>query len=52
MTCQVGNIDEAHGDGEAAGAEIALTRRDIAPGVRLARARDPDGNVVEFVQRG
>ena len=34
------------------GVEFALEEKEIRPGVRIAMVKDPDGNIVEFVERG
>ena len=31
---------------------IDAIRKEIGPGVRIAMVKDPDGNIVEFVERG
>jgi len=33
------------------GIEFALPETEVRPGVRVAMVRDPDGNIVEFVER-
>jgi len=33
------------------GIEFALPEKEIRPGVRVAMVKDPDGNIVEFVER-
>jgi catechol 2,3-dioxygenase-like lactoylglutathione lyase family enzyme len=33
------------------GIEFAVTEREARPGVRIAMVKDPDGNIVEFVER-
>ena len=51
LTFQVTNIDEICQDCEDAGVEFELPKKELMPGVTIAMVRDPDGNVVEFVQR-
>lgn len=51
LTFQVGNIDAICADCEAAGVEFEIPKQELMPGVTIAMVRDPDGNVVEFVQR-
>jgi catechol 2,3-dioxygenase-like lactoylglutathione lyase family enzyme len=34
------------------GVEFHLAEREVRPGVRIAMVKDPDGNIVEFVERG
>jgi len=31
--------------------EFTVTEREVRPGVRIAMVKDPDGNIVEFVER-
>jgi len=52
LTFQVSNIDEVCAACEKAGAEFEIPKMELMPGVTIAMVRDPDGNVVEFVQRG
>jgi len=33
-------------------AEFVIPEKELRPGVRIAMVKDPDGNVVEFVERG
>jgi hypothetical protein len=47
-TFQIGNIDEVCVACEQAGISFEIPRKELHPGVRIA----PNGNVVEFVQRG
>ena len=51
LTFQISNIDEVCAECEKEGIPFELPRKEIKPGVTLAMVRDPDGNVVEFVQR-
>ena len=52
LTFVIGNIDEICQACEKAGVPFELPKKELRPGVRIAMVRDPDGNVVEFVQRG
>lgn len=52
LTFQVANIDEVCADCERAGLRFDIAKNEFMPGVTIAMVRDPDGNVVEFVQRG
>jgi catechol 2,3-dioxygenase-like lactoylglutathione lyase family enzyme len=52
LTFQISNIDEVYAACEKAGVEVELSKRELAPKLKIAMVRDPDGNVVEFVQRG
>jgi catechol 2,3-dioxygenase-like lactoylglutathione lyase family enzyme len=36
---------------QSKGIEFSLPEKEIRPGVRIAMVKDPDGNVVEFVER-
>ncbi len=51
LTFQVGNIDEVFSACEAAGVPVEVPKKEFMPGVTIAMVRDPDGNVVEFVER-
>ena len=33
------------------GIEFVITEKEMRPGVRIAMVKDPDGNIVEFVER-
>ena len=51
LTFQVTNIDGIYAACEAAGVPIETPKQEFMPGVTIAMVRDPDGNVVEFVER-
>lgn len=51
LTFQISNLDEVCKACESAGVPFELSQRELAHGVAIAMVRDPDGNVVEFVQR-
>ena len=51
LTFQVSNIDEVCAACEQAGVAFDVEKNELMPGVTIAMVRDPDGNVVEFVQR-
>jgi len=51
LTFPVMNIDEVCADCEKAGVPFDVKKNEFMPGVTIAMVRDPDGNVVEFVQR-
>ncbi len=51
LTFQISNLDEVCADCEAAGVPFAVKKSELMPGVTIAMVTDPDGNVVEFVQR-
>ena len=52
VTFQISNLDQVCADCEAAGVEFELPKKELRPGLTIAMVRDPDGNVVEFIQRG
>ena len=37
---------------EAKGAEFTIPETEIRPGTRIAMIKDPEGNILEFVERG
>ena len=51
LTFQVSNIDEVCDECTKAGLKFDIPKQELMPGVTIAMVRDPDGNVVEFVQR-
>ncbi len=51
LTFQISNIDEVCAACQKAGVEFEMPKQELMPGVTIAMVRDPDGNVVEFVQR-
>ncbi len=51
VTFQVKNLSELCSELKSKGIEFALTERETRPGVRIAMVKDPDGNIVEFVER-
>ncbi len=51
LTFQVANIDEICDACSAAGVTFEVEKNEFMPGVTIAMVRDPDGNIVEFVQR-
>ena len=52
VTFVVKNLSELCAELKAKGIEFALSEREVRPGVRIAMFKDPDGNIVEFVERG
>lgn len=52
ITFQVANIDALCDELAAAGVTFAIEKNEFMPGVTIAMVNDPDGNIVEFVQRG
>ncbi len=51
LTFQIANIDEVCAACEKAGIPFEMQKQELRPGIIIAMVRDPDGNVVEFVQR-
>jgi catechol 2,3-dioxygenase-like lactoylglutathione lyase family enzyme len=51
VTFVVKNISQVCTDLHARGIEFVLPEKETRPGVRIAMVKDPDGNIVEFVQR-
>jgi catechol 2,3-dioxygenase-like lactoylglutathione lyase family enzyme len=51
VTFVIKNLSELCGELKAKGIEFALPEKEVRPGVRIAMVKDPDGNIVEFVER-
>lgn len=51
VTFVIENLSQLCSDLKSIGIEFVLTETEIRPGVRIAMVKDPDGNIVEFVQR-
>jgi catechol 2,3-dioxygenase-like lactoylglutathione lyase family enzyme len=51
VTFVIENLSELCTDLQKIGIEFTVPDREIRPGVRIAMVKDPDGNVVEFVER-
>ncbi len=51
VTFLVKNLSKLCAELKTKGIEFALAEREIRPGVRIAMVKDPDGNIVEFVER-
>ena len=51
LTFQISNIDEVCEACKAAGCEFEIEKTELMPGVTIAMVKDPDNNIVEFVQR-
>jgi catechol 2,3-dioxygenase-like lactoylglutathione lyase family enzyme len=51
LTFQVTNIVEVCAECEKAGVPFELPKQELMPGLTIAMLRDPDGNVVELVER-
>jgi len=52
VTFVVKNLSELCQELKAKGVEFALPEKEVRPGTRIAMVKDPDGNIVEFVERG
>ena len=46
------NLSEVCAALETKGVEFVMRETEVSPGMRLAMVKDPDGNIVEFVQLG
>ena len=51
VTFVIENLSQLCSDLKNMGIELALPETTIRPGVRIAMVKDPDGNIVEFVER-
>jgi len=51
VTFVVQNLTELCSKLLSEGIEFALPEKEIRPGIRIAMVKDPDGNIVEFVER-
>ncbi len=51
VTFVIENLSEICGELKRKGVPFTVPEREIRPGVRIAMVKDPDGNIVEFVQR-
>jgi catechol 2,3-dioxygenase-like lactoylglutathione lyase family enzyme len=51
VTFVIENLSELCRELQSKGIEFALPEKEIRPGVRIAMVKDPDGNIVEFVER-
>ncbi len=51
VTFVIENLSELCTDLKQIGIEFTVPEREIRPGVRIAMVKDPDGNIVEFVER-
>ena len=52
VTFAVKNLSEICAELRKKGIEFTEPEREVRPGVRIAMVKDPDGNIVEFVERG
>ena len=51
VTFVIENLSELCADLQKIGIEFTVRERELRPGVSIAMVKDPDGNIVEFVQR-
>jgi catechol 2,3-dioxygenase-like lactoylglutathione lyase family enzyme len=51
VTFVVKNLSELCAELKGKGIEFTVTEKEVRPGVRIAMVKDPDGNIVEFVER-
>jgi catechol 2,3-dioxygenase-like lactoylglutathione lyase family enzyme len=51
VTFVIKNLSELCAELKGKGIEFALPEKEVRPGVRIAMVKDPDGNIVEFVER-
>ncbi len=51
VTFVIENLSDLCMDLQKQGIEFTVPEMEIRPGVRIAMVKDPDGNVVEFVER-
>jgi catechol 2,3-dioxygenase-like lactoylglutathione lyase family enzyme len=52
LTFVVTNLDAICQRLEAEKVEFTRAKTEVTPGTRIAMVKDPDGNIVEFVERG
>ncbi len=51
LTLQISNMDELCKELKEKNIEFTLEKKEYMPGVTIAMVKDPDGNIVEFVER-
>ncbi|MCG6535155.1 MAG: VOC family protein [Syntrophales bacterium LBB04] len=51
VTFVIENLSELCAELKNNGIEFTLPEKELRPGVRIAMVKDPDGNIVEFVER-
>ena len=51
VTFVVKDLSQLCAELKGKGIEFALPEKEVRPGVRIAMVKDPDGNIVEFVER-
>jgi lactoylglutathione lyase len=51
VTFVVKNLSELCAELKGKGIEFTVIEKEVRPGARIAMVKDPDGNIVEFVER-
>ena len=51
MTFVIENLSQVCRHLESKGIEFTVREKEVRPGVHIAMVKDPDGNIVEFVER-
>jgi catechol 2,3-dioxygenase-like lactoylglutathione lyase family enzyme len=51
VTFVIKNLTELCAELKGKGIEFTLPETEVRPGIRVAMVKDPDGNIVEFVER-
>lgn len=51
VTFVIKNLSELCAELQKSGIEFTVPEKELRPGVRIAMVKDPDGNIVEFVER-
>jgi catechol 2,3-dioxygenase-like lactoylglutathione lyase family enzyme len=51
VTFVIKNLSKVCAELRSKGIEFTVQEKEVRPGVRIAMVKDPDGNIVEFVER-
>jgi catechol 2,3-dioxygenase-like lactoylglutathione lyase family enzyme len=51
VTFVIKNLSQLCTELKSKGIEFVVAEKEVRPGVRIAMVKDPDGNIVEFVER-
>lgn len=51
ITFQISNIDEANAGVIAQGIPVDMPLQELIPGLKVLMVRDPDGNIIELIER-